>query len=98
PFLVVQEHEIAVAAVVEFFAAVLAKCQDRTAGRVSGGGMGLAEAVADLAEGSGQCDFQGGVGDAGDVARDLFERPIADDVVRADAKRLALANAAESAQ
>ena len=61
-------------------------------------GVRLAEALADVAQGGGQGDLQGGVGDAGDVAGDLFQGPVADDVVGADAQHLPLAEAAKGPQ
>ena len=97
-FLVVEEHQVDVAAVVELLAAELAEGEDDAAGRLAAGGERLAEALADAAQGGGQGDFQGGVGDARDVARDLFQRPIANDVVGADAQHLPLAKPAKGPQ
>ena len=97
-FLVVDEHQVDVAAVVQLLAAELAEGQDDAAGRLAGAGVRLAEALADVAQGRRQRDLQGGVGDARDVARDLLQRPIADDVVGADAQDLPLAEAAKGAQ
>ena len=96
--LVVEEHQVDVAGVVQLLAAELAEGEDDAAGRLAADGVRLAEAVADVAQRRRQGDLQGGVGDARDVARDLFQRPIADDVVGADAQHLPLAKAAEGPQ
>ena len=59
---------------------------------------GLAEALADLPQGHGQGDLDGHVGDVRNVAGDLVQRSIADDVIGADAQHLSLAEAAKDAQ
>ena len=92
---VVNEHQVDVAAVIELFAAELPERQDDTAGGLASGGVGDAETVAHVPQGRRQGDFQGGVRHAGEVARDLLQRAIADHVVGADAQRLPLAKAAE---
>ena len=51
-----------------------------------------------MPQGSVQGHFQGCVGDAGNIARDLLERAVADDVVGADAQDLPLPEAAEGPQ
>ena len=45
-----------------------------------------------------QRDFERRIGEAGEFARDLFERPIADDVVDADAQCVPVAESPERAQ
>src|SRR5206468_3644675 len=97
-FVIVEEHEIDVAAVVELLAAVLAEGQDHAAGRRPGIRKRLAKPVRDLAQGRGQRHFEGRIGDPRNVARDLFQRAIADDVIRADAQRLPLPKTTEDPQ
>ena len=96
--LLVDEHQVDVAAVVQLLAAELAEGEDDAGDGPAGRGAGLAVALADVAQGGGQGDLQGHVGGARDVAGDLFERPVADDVVGADAEELPLAEAAKDAQ
>ncbi len=94
----VNEHQVDVAGVIQFLAAVLAERQNDARDGLAVAAVRLAEAFADLPQGSGQGDLNGDVGDARDVAGDLLQRPIADDVVGADAQHLPLAKAAEDAQ
>ena len=102
--LVVDEHEVDVAAVVQLLAAELAEGEDRRSGQ--GRLPGTVGARAGRNELWRRCrsgrqasgDFQGGVGDVGDVAGDLLQGAVADDVVGADAQELPLAVAAEGAQ
>ncbi len=93
-----KEHEVDVGAVIQLLAAVLAEGQDDTAGGLFMVGKRLAEAIFDGPQGDVQRDLQGHVGDAGNIAGHLLKRPIADDVVGADAQQLALAKAAKCAQ
>ena len=86
--LVVEEHQVDVAGVIQFLAAELAERQDDATGRLAAGDGRLAEARSEMLEGRGQGDLEGGVGDAGDVARDFLQRAVADDVVGADAQQL----------
>src|SRR5438105_4289890 len=83
--LVVNEHQVDVAAVVQLLAAMLAKGEDHAAYRLIRISERLAEAIADVPQGGVQGHFQGGVGDAGNVAGDLLEWAVGDDVVGADA-------------
>jgi hypothetical protein len=97
-FLVVEEHQVDVAGIVEFLAAELAEPEDDAARRLVELGERLAEAPADVAQCGFQRDLQRRVGDARNVTRDLLQGTVADDVVGADAQHLLLPKHAEGAQ
>ncbi len=97
-FLGVEEHQVDVAGVVQFLAAVLAERQDDAGDGLAVASAGLAETLADLAQGDGQGGLDGDIGDVRDVAGDLLQWPIADDVVSADTQHLPLTEAAKDAQ
>ena len=98
PFLVVKEHQVDVAAVVQLLAAEFAERETRSRRRPTRVGERLTEALGGRPQGRGQGDLQGDVGHAGNVARHLLQRAVTDDVVGADAERLFLAETAEGAQ
>lgn len=98
PLVVVDEHQVDVAGVVQLLAAELAEGQHGTADGAAVRGGRLAEPAGDLPPGGGQGDVEGGIGHPRNVAGNLVERPIADDVVGADAQQLAVAKAAEGPQ
>ena len=95
---VVDEHQVDVAGVVQLLAAELAERQHGAAGRPPVGGVRLAEALDQAAAGGAEGDLQGDVGGAGQLAGDLLQRPVTDDVVGTDAQELPLPEAPERPQ
>ncbi len=96
--LVVDEHQVDVATVIQLLTAVFAEREYDAGDGLAGFSVGLAEAIADGAQGGGQCDFQRHIGGARDVTSDFFKGPVADHVVGANAQQLPLAKTAEDAQ
>ena len=93
--MVVDEHQVDVARIVQLVAAELAERQGREPGRLAVRAGRGAEPIRDGLEGVLQGDVEGRVGEPGQLAGDLFERAVAEDVVDADAQRVAVAEPAE---
>src|SRR5207245_7488503 len=55
-----------------------------------------AESISQVAHADGKRDLQSGVGDARQIARDLFQGPITDNVIGADPQHLLLTKLARS--
>ncbi len=98
PFVVIDKHQIDVAAVIQLLAPELAKRQDDAARRFARRGHGLAKTPAGQAQTCRQGNFEGGVGDARNIARNLLQGAITNNVVGADTQHLFLAKLAKCSQ
>lgn len=97
-FVGINEHQIDVAGIVQLLAAMLSERKHGASDGTALLGAGLPEALADLAQGRIKGRLNGRIGKLRNVAGDLVERAIADDVVAADAQHLPLAETAENAE
>src|SRR5436309_3307720 len=70
-FLVVDEHQIDVAAVVQLLAAMFAEGQNNTASRFARSGVRLAKTSADCPQGRRESHFERGIRDSGNVLGNL---------------------------
>ena len=95
---VVDEHEVDVAGIVQLVAAELAERQRGDARRLTVRAGRRAEAIEDGAERVLECDFDRGIGQTCQFAGHFFQRAVADDVVDADPQRVPVAEAAKGPQ